>query len=1667
MKKECVSGSLRVKRNASSISRAVSWINFSSLSRQTKRLFRSDGELSAICGQQAEGMDSETWTYRSCCRKAVSNLDEEKKWTVHYTAPWHQQENVFLPSSRPPCVEDLHRQAKLNLKTVLRECDKLRRDGCRSSQYYSQGPTFSTSSSMVSTSYQEDEDGKKGKSTVSSPEEEKLIGIKRPKTPVPDDLSDIHTQTNWTRSLPLPTPEEKMRQQAQAIQTDVVPINVTGETFDRQASIRRSLIYTDTLVRRPKKVKRRKTITGIPDNIQKELAGTSPRNFQGRSMYIPDHYATLGKLETCCHSPQRSETKDSSCQTDEIKIVPPSMRRIRAQKGHGIASQMSNSSGNMSTLSDPTGLESSSQLNGDVHFHSLPRHGPRVSLLSLEQKQSIAYRDDVINTLPHHISKLQVDESVVHLRNTPRMGALARPKSQEVRSCHGEMASHPACMVSPHAAYSTSIIPNATLSSSSEVIVIHTSQSTGQLNNKVSCSSSRTGVVSGKYISGGNYLHASSAVNVKEDQNSTSGHWSESDSTRHSQSSDLAPPNGMMQPSPCDSAVSLSTPGSGDSEQHHFIYNYKNSSSCENYFLDSDGRNGSKYSRSSTLSQKPHCLSPGCSSPGSNMSSSSLGRAVSLKADSSSLYSLDHEGYYTSMHLDSGLKSGNQCSSNGFGNPRHSVINIFDKQSQDSRSTYSDKSLTRSISLKKSKKPPLPPSRTDSLRRPSKNKAQSGSQVLNETLIATLEHSLQMNFKCKSSSSPSQSPCSDCEEPWAVRSRSQSSVSVSGSSGISASAPNMYSICAVTPSQSDTSSVRSEYTDPWGYYVDCTGIQNDQPKSPGVHPSNATIAHSDYPISHLNHGSRISAPQVPVQLIKPKNSSPEKSCRVTSPSSGYSSQSNTPTTLTPVPVLGKTMTLGNEKLKQKPKVPERRSSLLSSMSNSSSSTSLSSNTSDSNQQNVKKSISVLSSPPASPVVPKAMLPSYPLMDTMDLFPRTLSPCFPPPPPEVILHSSLQTRTPWFSNTQAATSVSDRCPSPSLLPLMPPPLPFGLPPPAPPLNSKSVIERTRHHPNFPEKFNKENSIHSSGKQILNKPETLQPKMPVVTTHALQMVQLRSVKKAAKPEIEQPVNLVYKSQETTKPVVPEKILGPTPFPAHGMSSDQGEMKTQTTAAKYIHQISPNNFHSNDQSTPAEIVSTGTLLGRHAEAVLSKTSMREVPVIAMESEKSQVTPTSPPPLEELGFPANTRSPSSTPSKKPPPISKKPKLFLMVPPPQLDLAVVKTTQVNDISEQSLPSATERDALPVRYEEALEHLMASRSSEETDLGSLASSTGSVRCFSSGDMLDFELSGAVPAVPSAQETHMWEEEEQTSLDEDCASDATSDSSANTSRNLCQDDSAEVFDSEEGITSSLCREESEEAMTPTRPRTTEDLFAVIHRSKRKVLGRKDSEDDHTRNHSPSPPVTPTGGVPSLSPLKQTGSIQRSMRKTSTSSDNFKALLLKKGSRSDSSSRMSAAEMLRSTDPRFQRGRSESSPELPESPPNSSPSRSKRAQEEWARSEGLMPRSLSFSSTRYGRSRTPPSAASSKYNMRNRIQSSPMTVICEGEGETAEAAGSSVQQTVRYRGPEQLERFHSGNTNTNDELEEAENDTAPHQKDSTAPLVKGHLSEIYTDPSVKES
>uniref|UniRef100_A0A1A8ELL1 NHS-like 2 n=4 Tax=Nothobranchius TaxID=28779 RepID=A0A1A8ELL1_9TELE len=92
-------------------------------------------------------------------------------------------------------------------------------------------------------------------------------------------------------------------------------------------------------------------------------------------------------------------------------------------------------------------------------------------------------------------------------------------------------------------------------------------------------------------------------------------------------------------------------------------------------------------------------------------------------------------------------------------------------------------------------------------------------------------------------------------------------------------------------------------------------------------------------------------------------------------------------------------------------------------------------------------------------------------------------------------------------------------------------------------------------------------------------------------------------------------------------------------------------------------------------------------------------------------------------------------------------------------------------------------------------------------------------------------------------------------------------------------------------------------------TTEDLFTIIHRSKRKVLGRKEPSDSFGSRQSL---VSPVKHSTSGSDLRNftLGSSQRS----SARNENFMALLQKKGSKSSSGgARVSAMELLKSTNP----------------------------------------------------------------------------------------------------------------------------------------------------------
>ncbi|XP_036404222.1 NHS-like protein 2 isoform X2 [Megalops cyprinoides] len=105
---------------------------------------------------------------------------------------------------------------------------------------------------------------------------------------------------------------------------------------------------------------------------------------------------------------------------------------------------------------------------------------------------------------------------------------------------------------------------------------------------------------------------------------------------------------------------------------------------------------------------------------------------------------------------------------------------------------------------------------------------------------------------------------------------------------------------------------------------------------------------------------------------------------------------------------------------------------------------------------------------------------------------------------------------------------------------------------------------------------------------------------------------------------------------------------------------------------------------------------------------------------------------------------------------------------------------------------------------------------------------------------------------------------------------------------------------------ITEEAEDDVIAPTStPHTTEDLFTIIHRSKRKVLGRKEPVDSFGSRQSLVSPVKSSGDVRALT----LGSSHRS----SSRNENFMALLQKKGGKASTGTRVSAMELLRSTNP----------------------------------------------------------------------------------------------------------------------------------------------------------
>ncbi|KAJ8350546.1 hypothetical protein SKAU_G00256760 [Synaphobranchus kaupii] len=1518
----------------------------------------------------------------------VSNLDVESKLTAHYQAPWHQQRNVFHPSTRPPCVEELHKHAKHNLR-ALRDQQQRQRTSSRERRVtisISVAPPMPTYPSPRTLRRREQRSRhlRTSERTRSSsptecchfvpwsrkapaptdPDTEVVSLGQRPKCPVPNVPTTLDKQTNWSKALPLPTPEERLKNESQVVSSCIIPINVTGVGFDREASVRCSLVHSQSVLQRRRKLRRRKTISGIPRRVQQDLDSDESPVARERTVIVhtnPDFSSSHDELSL---SGRLGNTKDSGCQTEDFSIAAPSRRRIRAQRGQGIPSSLSHSTGNITSLPDSSDTMFAAAVGGRLRSRSLPREGGRLVDEDRDDSDDDDDEEDDGELSPYEAEEflqgpvernLKDEEESTDDQAAPER-QLAGLKCKQ-RSGGGGSPDH------GWIERGRSRLPRKTDMGSCEI-----SSSSDTFSSPIH-SVSAAGVLG-------------TQIDHKDDHQSSSGNWSGSSSTCPSQTSETIPPAAsppLTGSSHCDSELSLNAAqNAGDDPAGFIIDPYPAEadrpqvrgcgagsfdSAAADLLSDTSGGAG-EAADSGEWNYLHHQHSKSCrqdfSPPRSRdnddaglgcPSFASMGTYESLtdkppseKADSSSHYSIDTEGYYTSMHFDCGLKESGSYLYNyaatGSADGHSQCVSVapsMGRYRQPDHSSDHHRTLgRRCLSLKKPKVKPAPPKRSSSLRKlsscisvPDKNEPKMNSRQ--HLPLSSREMKLQLDLAGSPGQGQGQSENpSLVEEPvqaWCAEAADDMTDStLFGSTD--------------THSFKDEGAVQSDYADLW--LLNDLKSTNDPYRS----LSNSSTATGTTVIECIKSqessesqnsqsGSRATTPSLPSVESEFKLASPEKLAGLASPSSGYSSQSETPTSSFPSAFFPGPLSPTSGK--RKPKVPERKSSLSSLQQQQFSSR-------DGGSTSSKRDLEL-------PIIPPTHL---------DLS---------------ALHNVL---------------------------------------------NKPSAHRSQMHVLHQNKQKTAAVAAATGKRVAaasSKLEAFGPVPVAITPTILRSVQLRSVAKPGEVCKNQP----GATDPATRPKCPTVAII-TGTPARG----NGSPESKKSAA-----------HQSQDPTNQE----------HCETLFAQGDGPTTRDVAYrESARHRPDRHAPAPFWAM---TAFRIPSDSTSMEED-IAPRPPLYPETQAPGNDLQADQ--DCGDLSESATFPRVEDNQRKSTFRAPL-----SCNSLEEEPGQLPDPAAdfSASCLAkmhsplvhsdTAKKPDFGPSDSPDEVPvitcqsEALQAYTISNAGSRAEEYDTSGVPTRSASQDSREDGSTPDTEDYFSKESTPSDSLISPLTDETkpeddnvfLSPSKVRTTEDLFAMIHRSKRKVLGRKDSGELNVRNRpsappsgsapppsttatSPSAPPTPTSNPTPITPTtgsqRSPGPIYRSAKKSSTSNEEFKLLLLKKGSRTDSSYRMSATEILKSPiTPKspgdLAAGDSLREPEELPFPLQQSPLGGEQPPGPFPRAnvEGFSPKLYQASAaSRQGRSRVPPAASSSRYSARSRLYTAPMQAISEGETENSDGS-----------------------------------------------------------------
>ncbi|KAM9830648.1 uncharacterized protein nhsl1a isoform 1-T1 [Syngnathus typhle] len=321
-------------------------------------------------------------------REATPLLHKAKdgdSWSIHYTTQKPQQGLLFIPAKRQhSSAEDLQASSRVTQHGDSKATTSLL---CTPGPTSCASPGLRQPEGNVHRRWRDK--SRKGRSTFwdflsqscfslclewsfwrqkssASSDEDEAVNLNdiRPLTPLV--LNPIELTSCWdlfacetelsvkAESIPrLPTPEEKMRQQADTVTAEIIPINITGQSFDRQASFRKVACNADSLSRRHCNPTRCMTGTGNLVGVVHQQGTDSPAD----QCFTASSHGQLEEEESV------------------MKKGESLMRKIRAPRGEGISSLMTSlTSPRFSCPSDVQSLPrmiNSSSLDSDASYNSV------------------------------------------------------------------------------------------------------------------------------------------------------------------------------------------------------------------------------------------------------------------------------------------------------------------------------------------------------------------------------------------------------------------------------------------------------------------------------------------------------------------------------------------------------------------------------------------------------------------------------------------------------------------------------------------------------------------------------------------------------------------------------------------------------------------------------------------------------------------------------------------------------------------------------------------------------------------------------------------------------------------------------------------------------------------------------------------------------------------------------------------------------------------------------------------------------------------------------------------------------------------------------------------------------------------------------------------------